>query len=115
MRCDSAGIVKPCNVTALAKSSALTSGDTLRSIAPDGVIVGVNVNCTPNGLNCTVITGDVAPPVDVVVRIGNGNEPPARKLASLPSSVTRFGSARICSRFWFCRALIVAPMFRSGR
>ena len=50
-------------VTALAKSSALTSGATLRSIAPDGVTVGVNSSFTPNGLNCTVITGAVAPPV----------------------------------------------------
>ena len=61
------------------------------------------------------MTGAVAPPVGVVVIVGYGNCPPARKLASLPSSVIRFGSARICSRFLSCSALMVAPKFRSGR
>ena len=77
--------------------------------------VGVKSSFTPNGLNCTVITGAVAPPVGVVVMVGKGNDPPARKLASLPSCAIRFGSARICSRLRSCSALMVAPKLMSGR
>ena len=94
LRCDSAGIRKPCKVTAFEKSRELTSGATLRSMAPVEVMVGVKVNWTPKGLNWTVTTGEVEPPVEVVVKTGKGNDPPARKLASLPSSAIKLGSAR---------------------
>ena len=40
---------------------------------------------------------------------GKGNSPPARKLASLPLTATRLGSARICSRFCVLRASMTAP------
>src|ERR1700691_1265535 len=46
---------------------------------------------------------------------GYGNSPPARKVASLPDSVIRFGSARICSTSSVCRSCMVAARFRSGR
>ena len=55
------------------------------------------------------------PPPPVDCRIGKGNSPPARKLASLPDSVIRLGSARISSTFCSCRALIVAARLMSGR
>jgi hypothetical protein len=42
--------------------------------------------------------------------IGMGTSPPARKLASLPLSATRFGSARLWNRPLFERALTIAPM-----
>src|SRR6202022_1549868 len=38
-----------------------------------------------------------------------GNSPPARKLASLPLTAIRLGSARICNRFFCCGALITPP------
>jgi len=62
----------------------------------------------------------VEPPVEVDVSTGNGNDPPARKLASFPSSVIRFGSARICRRFRCCSALrlllfLQRTVFRSLR
>ena len=41
--------------------------------------------------------------------IGTGNSPPARKLASLPLSATRFGSARLWNSPRFCSALITTP------
>src|SRR5471032_1197719 len=47
--------------------------------------------------------------------MGYGNSPPARKLASLPLTAIRFGSARICARFFCCRALITAPILMSVR
>src|ERR1022692_4536947 len=78
----SAGITNPWSVTALAKSRLLTSGATFRSIDPWGVTVGVNSSFTPKGLNCTVTTGAVPPPVGVVVMVGNGKLPPARNEAS---------------------------------
>ena len=40
---------------------------------------------------------------------GTGNSPPARKLASLPLSATRFGSARLWNCPFVCSALITAP------
>ena len=46
---------------------------------------------------------------------GERNWPPARKLASLPLTAIRLGSARICSRFLFCSASITAPKLMSGR
>src|SRR5256885_14276993 len=47
--------------------------------------------------------------------MGKGTSPPARKLASLPFTAIRFGSARICSRFFCCKACTTAPRFRSVR
>src|SRR3954447_15006069 len=41
--------------------------------------------------------------------IGIGNSPPARKLASLPLSATRFGSARLWKSPFVCNALMTAP------
>src|SRR5581483_697840 len=46
---------------------------------------------------------------------GNGNSPPARKLASLPLTAIKFGSARICNRFFCCNARTIAPKLMSGR
>ena len=48
-------------------------------------------------------------------RMGNGNSPPARKLACLPSIASTLGSASISSRFLLWSRRIVAPRFRSGR
>src|SRR6476660_3753886 len=47
--------------------------------------------------------------------MGKGNSPPARKLASLPLTAIRLGSARICRRFLDCRALMITPILRSVR
>ena len=86
----SAGIRNPFKVIALLKSSVLTSGRTFRWTRSP-TTVGVKVRRTPNSLNTTVI--EVPPPEGCA--IGIGNSPPARKLASLPLSATRFGSARL--------------------
>jgi len=50
-RVDSAGTRKPSSVMALVKSSALTSGSTLRLIRSPPRTVGVNFRRTPNSLN----------------------------------------------------------------
>src|SRR6201981_4238585 len=47
--------------------------------------------------------------------MGKGNSPPARKLASLPLTAIKLGSARIWSRFLPWSALITAPILRSVR
>src|ERR1700745_755401 len=47
--------------------------------------------------------------------MGKGNSPPARKLASLPLTAIRLGSASIWRRFLAWRALITAPILRSVR
>src|SRR5207245_10968706 len=47
--------------------------------------------------------------------MGKGNSPPARKLASLPLTAIKLGSARIWSRFLAWSALITAPILRSVR
>src|SRR5713226_3380907 len=54
------------------------------------------------------------PPPAELCKIGKGNSPPARKLASLPDSVNTFGSAKIWSRFFACNALITAPRWILG-
>src|ERR1035438_1386036 len=46
---------------------------------------------------------------------GNGNSPPATKLAGLPLMASTFGSANICSRLRASNALMRAPRFRSDR
>ena len=57
-----------------------------------------------------------AKPAPVVpCKIGNGNSPPARKLASFPDSVIKFGSARICSTLFCSSAWMVAAKSMSGR
>ena len=53
-RVDSAGTRKPSMMTALAKSSELTSGLTLRRIRSPPSTVGVNARRTPNSLNVMV-------------------------------------------------------------
>ena len=57
-RVDSAGTRNPSIVTALLKSSALTSGATLRWMASGPTTVGVNRSRTPNSLNSTVTAPD---------------------------------------------------------
>src|SRR5713101_10091990 len=47
--------------------------------------------------------------------MGKGNSPPARKLASLPFTAIRLGSANICNRFFCCKALMTAPRLISVR
>ena len=86
---------------ALLKSSVLTSGRTLRCTRSP-LTIGVKFRRMPNSLNTTLI--DVPPPLPCA--IGIGNSPPARKLASLPLSATRFGSARLWNRPLVCSALI---------
>src|SRR5579862_3617970 len=75
------------------------------------MISGVNFNCTPNSLNWMVTA--VIPWLGWTM--GKGNSPPARKLASLPFTAIRLGSANICNRFFCCRASITAPILTSVR
>ena len=104
-RVESDGTRKPSMVTPLAKSSVLTSGITFRSTCPPPVIVGVNRRRTPNSLK-TIVTDWLAPPPWTT---GYGNSPPARKLASFPSCVTRFGSARLSKSPLPLSARMVTP------
>ena len=101
----SAGIRNPCSVTALAKSSVLTSGRTFRCTRLP-MTVGVKFRRTPNSLYWTVIA--TLPPEPCA--IGIGTSPPARKLASLPLSATRFGSARLWNRPLSCSAFTTPAM-----
>src|SRR5438552_10220766 len=78
---------------------------------PFGMITGVNFSFTPNSLNEIVTAVKPCPGWTM----GKGNSPPARKLASLPLTAIRLGSARICSRFFAWRALITTPRLRSVR
>src|ERR1700685_3051773 len=75
------------------------------------MITGVNLNRTPNSLKEMVTAVKPWPGWT----IGKGNSPPARKLASLPFTAIRFGSARICKRFFCCRALTTPTKFMSLR
>src|SRR5579863_6729157 len=47
--------------------------------------------------------------------MGNGNWPPARKLASFPFTAMRLGSARICNRLFCCSASTTRPKSMSLR
>ncbi len=105
-RVDSAGMRKPSSVTALAKSSELTSGFTFRWIRSPPSTVGVKFRRTPNSLKMIVTA---LPPVPLGCTIGYGYSPPARKLASLPLVAIRFGSARLWNRPLFCSARTAAP------
>src|SRR5271157_6254146 len=67
----------------------------------------------PYSLN--VMVTEVPPPDEPGWMVGYGNEPPAVKLAGLLLIATRFGSARISSRFLFSRAVIAACRLMSGR
>src|ERR1700757_42566 len=78
---------------------------------PLGMITGVNLNFTPNSLNWMVTA--LKPWLGCTM--GKGNSPPARKLASLPLTAIRLGSARIWSRFLAWSALITTPILRSVR
>ena len=60
---------------------------------------------TPNSLNWI----DTADPFCEPCTTGIGNSPPARKLASLPLSATRFGSARLWKMPRCCIARITVP------
>src|SRR5258708_12923022 len=46
---------------------------------------------------------------------GKGNSPHGRKLGSLPLTAIRFGSAKICKRFFCCKARMTAPIGTSVR
>ena len=96
--------------TALSKSSVLTSGRTLRWTRSP-LTVGVKFRRMPNSLNMTLMA-DVARRCPA--RSGIGNSPPARKLASLPLSATRFGSARLWNNPRVCSALMTAPRLLLG-
>src|SRR5215475_6126029 len=85
------GTVVPEIVTALAKSSSLTSGAIRRLIRPFCRTVGVNDSRTPKGLYSIV---GVTSPLAEVAAIGTGNSPPARNCAVSPESAIRLGSAR---------------------
>src|ERR1700722_18272613 len=75
------------------------------------MITGVNLSLTPNSLNEMLTAVKPWPGCT----IGNGNSPPARKLASLPFTAIKFGSARICNRFFCCSAWITTPKLMSLR
>ena len=99
-------MVKPEIVTALLKSSVLTSGESLMRIDPSGLTVGVNSTFTPYGRNWMEIA--VLFPVPPCTT-GNGNSPPERKCAGSPLSVVSVGSASTC-RICFCsRSCTVNP------
>ena len=110
-RVASAGIVKPDKLTPFAGSSADTSGLTCILIVWFSVISGLNDRRMPNSRNITETALEPPPPCT----IGTGNSPPTRKLASLPSVVTRLGSASICSKPWLRNAWMNAARFKSGR
>ena len=76
-------------------------------MAPLLRMVGVKRSRIPNSLNTTVTTFEPDPAWSV----GNGNSPPARKYASLPGSVIRFGSARLrksprCFANWISASML---------
>ena len=95
-------------VTALEKSSALTSGLIDRSMIPSLRTVGRNRNSTPKSLNSMV---GVATPIPEVTAMGTGIWPPAWKLAVWPESATRFGSASLCSRPLVSSAVMSVSIF----
>src|SRR5579863_6971045 len=78
---------------------------------PLGMITGVNLNLTPNSLNEMLTAVKPWPGWTM----GKGNSPPARKLASLPFTAIKFGSARICKRFFCCSAWTTTPKLMSLR
>jgi len=100
----SAGIRKPLRTTAFEKSSVLTSGRTFRWTRSP-VTIGVKFKRTPNSLYWTLMAIVLPEPC----AIGIGISPPARKLASLPLSATRFGSARLWNMPFVCSALMTVP------
>src|SRR6266446_9898414 len=106
-----AGSRNPLMVTALVKSSELTSGKTFNRMVLSSSMVPVNSSFTPKGLNCTETVVWPAAPVTT----GYGNSPPARKRAGSPLAASRSGSARICRTFRCCKSRMVAPKLRSGR
>src|SRR5580692_2360051 len=75
------------------------------------MITGVNLNLTPNSLKEMLTAVKPCPGWTM----GKGNSPPARKLASLPFTAIRFGSARICNRFFCCNACTTIPKLISLR
>src|SRR5580693_6354299 len=78
---------------------------------PFGMITGVNLNLTPNSLKEMLTAVKPCPGWTM----GKGNSPPARKLASLPFTAIKFGSARICKRFFCCSASTTTPKLMSLR
>src|SRR5580693_6324829 len=78
---------------------------------PFGMITGVNLNLTPNSLKEMLTAVKPCPGWTM----GKGNSPPARKLASLPFTAIKFGSARICNRFFCCSAWTTTPKLMSLR
>src|SRR3954470_12755306 len=99
-----AGTRKPFITTALEKSSELTSGATFRCTRSPSTC-GVKASRIPNSLNWTLIV--VLEPEPCAT--GIGNSPPARNVASLPLSATRFGSARLWNRPFVDSARIRTP------
>src|SRR5271169_5667282 len=82
-------------------------------MVPRGVMVGRKDKRMPYSLYWMVT---VAPlPDEPGWIVGYGNSPPARKLAVLLLTVTRFGSARISSRFLASSAVIAACRLMSDR
>src|SRR5260370_26554866 len=79
---------------------------------PLGGIRGVSFGRPPNAWKLIVT---VETPTALGCAMGKGNSPPARKLACLPFTAIRLGSARICRRFLCCRALTTAPRLMSVR
>src|ERR1700674_5850229 len=75
------------------------------------MITGVNLSLTPNSLNEMLTAVKPWPGWTM----GKGNSPPARKLAFLPFTAIKFGSARICNRFFCCSAWITSPKLMSLR
>ncbi|MNF77729.1 hypothetical protein D3C84_598810 [compost metagenome] len=84
-----AGTTVPAMLTALVKSSSLTSGATFSAIRFFPTMVGVRVRRIPNSLYSmdTLSLPELG--------TGIGISPPARKLALCPLSATRLGRARV--------------------
>ncbi|MNJ34040.1 hypothetical protein D3C77_287380 [compost metagenome] len=85
----SPGTRVPAMVTALAKSSSLTSGATLRVMRSRLTTVGDRARRIPNSLY-SIDTLSLP-----LLGTGMGISPPARKLAVKPLSTTRLGRARV--------------------
>ncbi|VWC31905.1 hypothetical protein BST28156_06467 [Burkholderia stagnalis] len=93
-RIDAPATLVAVSVTPVCDSSD-TSGATFRLMRPFDSTVGRNFSATPNSSSCSVI---VVPPPVLLCGTGMKILPPARKVASWPLIVTRFGSARILTR-----------------
>ena len=75
------------------------------------VMSGVNSRRMPNSLNWMVTDPAVPPPC----RIGTGNSPPTRKLASFPVGGHQIRLGQNLQNVFGSSALMNVPMFKSGR